>query len=164
MCRDARCRSRARFGDPCTGPPDCLSGVCAADGYCTESCSSGGDCPHGTSCNEGTCEASSRGVLGSACASGLDCIGRRCLDGVGERPVCTRDCDLGRDDCPPRWRCESVGDGAVCTPPSTVAGCAVIRAGTSPIVPACLFLLVLVARLQRCRRTYAAQPARGDDK
>lgn len=97
--------STSGFGAPCSGNSACTSGVCASDGYCSQSCGScpdnyrcGNDSGHSSIClkadqgGQGVCEVCTNA---SSCADGGTCVGGlpeansgRCLQPCGANNSC----------------------------------------------------------------------------
>jgi hypothetical protein len=118
-CRGASCVPRfVAAGDPCEVEDACASGACNEAQYCAPNCSDDVDCGEGGRCDSksGTCSEDSRQPLGGSCDSADDCVAGRCLSDLTETPLCTRICDIERDDCPFEWQCDEVEGEAVCVP------------------------------------------------
>lgn len=83
VCQDGVCQKGAQ-GTPCFAGPNCVSGVCGADGSCTAPAN-----PFPTGSNGTPC------LSGSQCVSGV-CSGGVCSPGLQGQP-CQQaaDCDLG---------------------------------------------------------------------
>lgn len=138
-CRDEVCAPRiAAPGDPCDSEVVCASGSCSEADYCIAVCGRDEDCGEDGRCEveSGFCSKDSREPFGGECDSADDCLGERCLADLTKEPLCTRPCNLDRDDCPFEWKCDEVERQPVCVPgpPGTVShGCSV--AGATPHAP-----------------------------
>ena len=116
------------LGDACTSAVECGGGLCeAVDGetVCTRTCdpsSSIAMCPFTfhcqvNGCGTGVCARGSEGMRadGEACSDEAQCFSRRCID-VGGTMRCSRQCELGANDCGEGLLCESVGECDSCIP------------------------------------------------
>jgi hypothetical protein len=123
MCGTASCTSgSARAAVSCDGMGACpaapvtsCGGLACAGAVCKSSCAADTDCVGGTPyCNGGKCQATK--PLGRACASGSECAGGNCVNGVccstSSCPSCQA-CNLNNSGT-----CSNRASGAV------VAGCA----------------------------------------
>jgi len=132
--RSGLCVEESAFQTSSTHCGDCFArcrgGAVCEDGVCQDTLAEGAclpergnfDCTAGqggtpTDDDSGVCEDGTAGNKGTldACASGADCDGGLCVDGV-----CTRPCDFG---CPPGTACDADAiAGGLCTPVAD-AGC-----------------------------------------
>ena len=101
------------LGAFCADPSECLSGVCHADGFCTQDCSSHAECP-GMRC-DGQCVQGDPIAVNEPCESTAECVDEAsCVDfddGMRCRASCAGGCDAG-----------FVCDGDVCRPDEPLLG------------------------------------------
>jgi alpha-tubulin suppressor-like RCC1 family protein len=100
------CEAAPNRGAACTASRDCHAGLVCRFGVCRDECAQNRDCPSGASClvSEDGLGACSLDVdlgcetgTGRECASGLTCVGDRCV----------RTCDVAAD-CPSDGECRAV--------------------------------------------------------
>ncbi|MBI5526970.1 MAG: matrixin family metalloprotease [Deltaproteobacteria bacterium] len=103
------------FGEVCTDPSECDSGVCASDGFCSQECDPanlGSDCPGGYRCDEdeSVClPGDETNDLCTTCDTGVDCLSGLCLDD-GNMSICSRSCLPGEEFCPSGYYCAEIED------------------------------------------------------
>jgi hypothetical protein len=165
----------ASLGAPCEEDSDCASSMCDG-GVCATPCDPdvAGGCPNSFVCEPG--QASGCGAckpplsLGARCRFNEDCADGLCVTNAGAEPgVCASLCDPseGRAACPTGFRCEDMGDMALCvatpiaTPELRGGACSVgavsARADRSPAGGLLVGLLLLVTRVRRRRLTPRAR-------
>lgn len=112
----------ASLGAPCEEDSDCASSMCDG-GVCATPCDPlvEGGCPSNFVCEPG--QAAGCGAckpplpLGARCRFNEDCADGFCITNEGaETGACATLCDMGegRDACPAGFRCEAMGDMALC--------------------------------------------------
>jgi len=118
------------FGEPCSAPAECESGVCAGletgGAICSQECDIEAEagCPSGWVCTRspetGTdrCIPLPKGPPCAPCEINDECGGPddQCLPliGQGDQRICTSDCREA--DCPEGFTCREVGDAQQCIP------------------------------------------------
>ncbi len=161
----------ASLGAPCEEDSDCASSMCD-DAVCATPCDPliEGGCPNGFVCEPG--QAAGCGAckpplqLGARCRFNEDCADGYCITNEGaETGACATECDpaAGRDACPDGFRCEAMGELALCVAdpigrPSLSGGsCSVSVADERPSLAglAVLGLLALVGRRARRRSGFS---------
>ncbi len=121
--------TRSAFGEACTAPEQCVSGVCYLGGEsndeagtCSSACDDG--CPSAYACNsENICVAATE-FLCLQCTGDDECGGQgnRCID-YDAGSFCAADCSNAPDSCPDGFACEIVtgsSQGLLCVSESEV--------------------------------------------
>lgn len=103
VCENTECTPNN--WSPCSSNADCLSGTCAANGYCTIStsqCNSNSDCQSGTCVNGGCttagadCSATYNvAATTAACSTNADCSVGTCVNGMCGGCATNADCSVG---------------------------------------------------------------------
>ncbi len=171
-CREDICVRGAigRVGDGCVSNEDCAETLfCAARGedrWCTQFCSDS-ECPEGFACEmaggASVC-APERGVIGSPCETGDDCLSSVCLPlGPEGELLCSRQCGP-ESTCAPGYTCvrDTAGRDAVCAPteeapepPADDGGCSVSFTGRAPAGLLLFLMFFFTARQRRSRRSFS---------
>jgi hypothetical protein len=101
------------LGSACSAGGTCTSGLCHADGYCTQACPP--SCPLGYTCTTHQCVRDQAPPTCKACAT-LPCGAGSVCVGTSGPAICTDDCTQ-HSDCPLGFLCADMqSGGGVCWP------------------------------------------------
>jgi hypothetical protein len=155
VCEAGACRrdGEGTLGTACEEASDCVSGLCASDGYCTALCDET-PCPPGFDCeaagSQSVCvPAPGETPFGRGCEDDDDCASDTCFGGA-----CTRPCGDGIAPCPEGIDCVEglCAVGGDDSPPAEV-GCGCGTEGSPARARAAVLLLLPAwSMLRRTRR------------